>query len=583
VSVRFAFYGRLSTTDKQDPALSFPSQLKACQRKAEELGGAIACEFTDQESGAKQDRPGWAALTAEARDVDGRRFDAVLIYSTSRLARDRLYAALFERELQHVGVAIHYATGAGDPTTPEGSLFIGMQQLWDEFERSKLRRETKRGMREGSEQGYRMGGRAQYGYRREEQALPEDHQGDRSKSRVKLVPVPEQAIVVAEIFHLHADRGLGFKAIAEHLNRPGGPPPPSHVDSRRNLRGHWSANTVRAMLLNPVYTGRMVWNRLDFATARETGRRPKLRAREEWVVSEEAHLPLVSDELFARSQARFDGRKRSRQAANGNGGASRYLFAGMVHCATGHQPLSMQGKARKEHHYYACSYAAGYGDTAAVEAHAGQKWIYLREDALLPVVLRFFEQRIFGPLRLEKLNRQLRAHDRAQRGKARATGTRLRQLIADTDRRIKAQVEALEAGVDPELVSTRIAELKNDKATFEADLAQLSPGEQETEADDLAGRLDRLPNLADQLRDAPRETQRQTFEAFDLEISFDKAERRIEVSATVTEAVAQAFENTKALRDGGLPVTVCDIAGAGFEHISPTLAYRFVEVVQLRP
>jgi hypothetical protein len=25
------------------------------------------------------------------------------------------------------------------------------------------------------------------------------------------------------------------------------------------------------------------------------------------------------------------------------------------------------------------------------------------------------------------------------------------------------------------------------------------------------------------------------------------------------------------------------IAGAGFEHLSPTLAYRFVEVVPLRP
>jgi DNA invertase Pin-like site-specific DNA recombinase len=130
---RFAFYGRLSTTDKQDPLLSFPSQRKACERKVAELGGEISCEFTDQESGAKQERPGWSALTAEAGDVEGRRFDAVVIYSTSRLARDRLYAALFERELKKVGVAIHYATGAGDPETPEGKIFIGMQQLWDEF------------------------------------------------------------------------------------------------------------------------------------------------------------------------------------------------------------------------------------------------------------------------------------------------------------------------------------------------------------------------------------------------------------------------------------------------------------------
>lgn len=55
-----AFYGRLSTTDKQDPALSFPSQRKACERKATELGGEITCDFTDQESGAKQERAGWA-------------------------------------------------------------------------------------------------------------------------------------------------------------------------------------------------------------------------------------------------------------------------------------------------------------------------------------------------------------------------------------------------------------------------------------------------------------------------------------------------------------------------------------------
>jgi DNA invertase Pin-like site-specific DNA recombinase len=141
---RFAFYGRLSTTDKQDPALSFPSQLKACERRVGELGGTITCEFTDQESGAKADRPGWTALTHEARDRTGRRFEAVVIYSTSRLSRDRVHAGLFERELRKVGVPIHYATGAGDPDTPEGSLFIGMQQLWDEFERNKLARETKR-------------------------------------------------------------------------------------------------------------------------------------------------------------------------------------------------------------------------------------------------------------------------------------------------------------------------------------------------------------------------------------------------------------------------------------------------------
>jgi site-specific DNA recombinase len=207
---RFAFYGRLSTTDKQDPALSFPSQLKACERKVAELSGKITCEFTDQESGAKHERPGWGALTHEARDTETRRFDGVVIYATSRLARDRLAAALFERELRKVGVPIHYATGAGDPNTPEGSLFIGMQQLWDEFERNKLARETKRGMREAAEQGYRTGGRAPYGYRRKLHELPQEHQGDRDKRRVTLEPDPDEAAAVAEIFNLYVSGARAY-------------------------------------------------------------------------------------------------------------------------------------------------------------------------------------------------------------------------------------------------------------------------------------------------------------------------------------------------------------------------------------
>lgn len=58
----------------------------------------------------------------------------------------------------------------------------------------------------------------------------------------------------------------------------------------------------------------------------------------------------------------------------------------------------------------------------------------------------------------------------------------------------------------------------------------------------------------------------------ELRIHFDKAQRRIEVSATVSEAVAKTLDNTKGLPKealvlvgGGLAVTASDIAGAGFE------------------
>ncbi len=96
-------------------------------------------------------------------------------------------------------------------------------------------------MREASEQGFRAGGRAPYGYRRHLEAMPEGHKGNRDKNRVTLEPEPGQAITVAEIFDLFVGQKLNPKAIANQLNRPGGPPSPSHVDTSRNLRGDWAA------------------------------------------------------------------------------------------------------------------------------------------------------------------------------------------------------------------------------------------------------------------------------------------------------------------------------------------------------
>ncbi|MDX6638052.1 MAG: hypothetical protein QOJ01_1563 [Solirubrobacterales bacterium] len=90
-------------------------------------------------------------------------------------------------------------------------------------------------------------------------------------------------------------------------------------------------------------------------------------------------------------------------------------------------------------------------------------------------------------------------------------------------------------------------------------------GEAEAEDQDLAERLERIPDLIKQLRKAPRKVKRQVFEAFELRIAYDKVERRIEVTATVSEATAEAFDDKKALLAEGLPVTVREVAGVGFE------------------
>jgi hypothetical protein len=104
------------------------------------------------------------------------------------------------------------------------------------------------------------------------------------------------------------------------------------------------------MLRNPVYTGRIVWNRLDFTDAKHSGGGARRRAKEEWVLTEGAHHPLVSNEVFEAAQARFSQKVRSTTSA---GAKHTYLFSEMVRCSAGHQPpLSMNGKSRKGHNYY---------------------------------------------------------------------------------------------------------------------------------------------------------------------------------------------------------------------------------------
>ena len=208
----FAWYGRLSTMDKQDPTLSFPSQRDACSAKASELGGRIVAEFTDQESGRRDDRQGWSELVREARDREARRFDGVVIYSTSRLARDLFRALAYERELARAGLEVFYAVAAGDQTSPEGRLVRHIFQALDQFEVEKLSRETRRGKTENARQGYRNGGRAPYGYRLQREPHPDSRRAQAGDHKSRLVPDPEQAHVVAEIFERYLS-GYGFKEI----------------------------------------------------------------------------------------------------------------------------------------------------------------------------------------------------------------------------------------------------------------------------------------------------------------------------------------------------------------------------------
>ncbi len=556
--MRFAWYGRLSTKDKQDPTLSFPSQRRECEHKLSELAGQIVCDFTDQETGRRDDREGWSQLVAEARDRETRRFDAVVIYSTSRLSRDLFHALAFERELARAGVEVYYAVAAGDQNSPEGRLTRHLFQALDQFEVEKLGREVRRGQTENTRQGYRNGGRAPYGYRLKRVPHPDPRRARAGDHKSLLEPEPKEVPVIVETFERYL-AGSGFKEIANHLNRLGGPPSPKHVDSRRNTAGKWSKTTIRAILENPVYTGRLCWNRLDFRQTKIREGPLIRRPEEEWIQAERRHEAIISDDCFQRVQEQLTQRPKTEGSRRRSTQRRTYALRGIVHCATGHNPLRMHGKERKGITYYACCYRIAYGDKAA-EALGHGKWQYIREDALLPVIDNFFVNNIFGAQRIHHLRAQhpdlapsIAAEDTQEHD-------RLRERIADVQRRIELQVRAIEAGVDPALVTARIDALKHEQHNLQRALAaseDSTASRPHADLDTTCEILDQLPLLDNEFAEVDPKLRRQVLDAFNFSLEVDRNKPEIRLRALISSALKAA--NLQELVANG------SIAGAGFE------------------
>jgi site-specific DNA recombinase len=150
---------------------------------------------------------------------------------------------------------------------------------------------------------------------------------------------------------MFAQRLAGHSAarITRALN-DAGVPCPSAADPGRNPHrtgAGWTLRTVAAILANPRYTGRQVWNRqrtdFDLADPANTtlGHRQVQRWNlpEGWVISNHpAHAALVSEADFIAAQ--------DTAAPRGPAGPAvrRYLLAGMLACGRCGRRLESAGR-----------------------------------------------------------------------------------------------------------------------------------------------------------------------------------------------------------------------------------------------
>jgi hypothetical protein len=413
--LRFAFYGRVSTEDWQDPVSSRARQLRQAMMLVAGRGVIVAEFFDAGESRVLPwaRRPQAAALVAQLADP-GRGWDAIVIGEYERAfcgSQYALMAPLFE----HYGISLWMPEVGGRvdwhaEDHEETMLALGLSSK-REIARTRVRVRAAMAA-QTLEQGRYLGGRPPYGYRLAD-AGPHPNKAHAAWGRRahRLEPDPETAHVVRWMF---VQRLAGHSAarITRALN-DAGVPCPSAADPGRNPHrtgAGWTLRTVAAILANPRYTGRQVWNRQPseavLVDPADTGLGHKQVQRwnlpEGWVISKHpAHSALVSEADFIAAQ--------DITAPRGPAGPAvrRYLLAGLLTCGRCGRRLESAWSNGKP------AYRCRHGHTSAARPDPGRPVnTYVREDQILPH-LAAISTLLVG---------QAAAPDRGNHGPARVTG-----------------------------------------------------------------------------------------------------------------------------------------------------------------
>jgi DNA invertase Pin-like site-specific DNA recombinase len=107
------------------------------QQNAALTAAGVVKTFSDIMSGAKDDRPGLAALMDYVREGD-----TVVVWKLDRLGRNMLHILQTVKNLTHRGVTLISTTDGIDSSTAAGRMMIGVLGALAEYERELLKERT---------------------------------------------------------------------------------------------------------------------------------------------------------------------------------------------------------------------------------------------------------------------------------------------------------------------------------------------------------------------------------------------------------------------------------------------------------
>lgn len=316
-----AAYIRVSTHDQEE--YSPESQIKLIRDYAKKNEILLPDEFIfrdDGISGRRADkRPEFQRMISKAKENPAP-FQLILVWKYSRFARNQeesiVYKALLKKENKIDVISISEPLVEG----PFGSLIERIIEWTDEYYSIRLSGEVKRGMMEKAGRG-------------EPVSIPAFGYDIREKQYV----LNEKEAPLVQMIFRDFLAGAGAREIAMKLNNMG----------VRTHRGNLFDNrNINYILRNPVYIGKIRWT--------PTGRVKRNARSEDTMITDGAHTPIISQEIWDNTQALLEQHEKMySKFARVNSPKKPFMLQGMVRCSNCGSTLCMCSTGSLQCHAYA--------------------------------------------------------------------------------------------------------------------------------------------------------------------------------------------------------------------------------------
>ena len=336
-----ALYIRLSKEDESEgPSESVTNQKSLLDDFVKKNRLSVYDTYIDDGwSGTNFDRPDFQRMIG---DIEAKKVNMVITKDLSRLGRDYIMTGHYmeryfpEKRVRYISLLDGIDTGvesSANDITP-------FRAIMNDMYAKDISKKIKSVKRDKQRKGQFIGGKPMYGYKM--------HPTEKNK----IIIDEEVAPTVRRIFAM-ALSGVSCRQIATTLNEESVLTPAVYCGWNMGRKGPyaglWSSERISEMLQNETYIGNMVQGR----TVKISYKSKKClrQARENWVVVEGTHEPLIDAEIFRKVQMLVNSRKRTKSRTYD------FLLRGLIFCHECGYPLAVinrKNAAGEERLFFIC-------------------------------------------------------------------------------------------------------------------------------------------------------------------------------------------------------------------------------------